>query len=79
MSTPSLPRSLACLLALALAVSAHAQQDSPGPASRKIDYSPYPTKTFPDRVFFGDTHLHTAYSTDAGMVGANVGPEDAYR
>ncbi|MEQ1894440.1 MAG: DUF3604 domain-containing protein, partial [Planctomycetota bacterium] len=33
----------------------------------------------PDRVFFGDTHLHTAYSTDAGMVGANVGPEDAYR
>jgi hypothetical protein len=31
------------------------------------------------RPYFGDTHLHTSYSADAGMAGANVGPEDAYR
>ncbi|MFB1490409.1 MULTISPECIES: DUF3604 domain-containing protein [unclassified Thiocapsa] len=42
-------------------------------------YSPYPEQTFPNRVFFGDTHLHTSYSTDAGMIGNTLGPEDAYR
>jgi hypothetical protein len=42
-------------------------------------YSPYPEQTFPNRVLFGDTHLHTSYSTDAGMVGQTVGPEDAFR
>jgi len=53
--------------------------DLPGPSDRKITYSPYPAKTFPNRVYFGDTHLHTSYSADAGMAGAIVGPEDAYR
>jgi hypothetical protein len=54
-------------------------QDTPGPSDRKITYSPYPAKTFPNRVYFGDTHLHTAYSTDAGMIGNTLGPEEAYR
>src|SRR6478735_6476196 len=56
-------------------------QDTPGPApaGKKIDYSPYPTKNFPNRVYFGDTHLHTSYSTDAGMIGKTLGPEEAYR
>jgi Protein of unknown function (DUF3604) len=54
-------------------------QDAPGPATRKVNYSPYPAQTFPNRVYFGDTHLHTSYSADAGMAGAIVGPEDAYR
>jgi hypothetical protein len=43
------------------------------------DYSPYVDQTFPKRVFWGDTHLHTSYSTDAGMVGCRLGPADAYR
>ena len=66
----------------ALMSSGNAQiwaQDVPGPADKKIIYSPYPSKTFPNRVYFGDTHLHTSYSADAGMAGAIVGPEDAYR
>jgi hypothetical protein len=62
-----------------LAPSAAQAQDASPPTDREIKYSPYPEQSFPDRVFFGDTHLHTAYSTDAGMVGANLGPEDAYR
>ncbi len=45
----------------------------------KRNYSPYPEQKFPNRVYFGDTHLHTSYSTDAGMAGQTVGPEDAYR
>jgi len=54
-------------------------QDTPPPTDKKIEYSPYPSKTFPNRVYFGDTHLHTSYSTDAGMVGCILTPEDAYR
>jgi hypothetical protein len=55
-------------------------QDAPPPAAiDKSRYSPYPAQDFPNQVFFGDTHLHTSYSTDAGMVGATLGPEDAYR
>ncbi len=42
-------------------------------------YSPYLNRTFPDRVLWGDTHLHTSYSTDAGMIGNFLGPEEAYR
>ena len=54
-------------------------QDTPPPTDKKIEYSPYPSKTFPNRVYFGDTHLHTSYSTDAGMTGTTLGPEEAYR
>ena len=56
-----------------------AAQDAPPPSEIKVEYSPYPAKTFPNRVYFGDTHLHTSYSTDAGMVGNIRTPEDAYR
>ena len=34
---------------------------------------------FPDRVYWGDTHVHTGWSVDAGMDGAITSPEDAYR
>ena len=54
-------------------------QDTPGPSAKKITYSPYPGQDFPNQVFYGDTHLHTSYSTDAGMVGCTLTPEDAYR
>jgi len=72
-----------CLLAgslVAVVWAPHVDaQDAPGPATRKVSYSPYPAQTFPNRVYFGDTHLHTSYSADAGMAGAIVGPEEAYR
>ncbi len=45
----------------------------------KREYSPYLEHVGADRVYFGDTHLHTAYSTDAGMMGCRLGPEEAYR
>jgi hypothetical protein len=45
----------------------------------KPGYSPYAGRNFPTRPFFGDTHLHTAMSFDAGMFGAKLGPVDSYR
>jgi hypothetical protein len=65
---------------VAIAPGTALAQDAPKPvAIDKSKYSPYPRQDFPDQVFFGDTHLHTSYSTDAGMVGCTLGPEDAYR
>ncbi|SDZ84431.1 DUF3604 domain-containing protein [Microbulbifer marinus] len=34
---------------------------------------------YPNNVYFGDSHVHTGWSADAGMDGAIVTPEDAYR
>jgi hypothetical protein len=45
----------------------------------KAPYSPYAGRNFPTRPFFGDTHLHTAMSFDAGMFGCKLGPVEAYR
>ena len=45
----------------------------------KRAYSPYAGRSFPNRPFFGDTHLHTSFSFDAGAFGARLGPVDAYR
>jgi hypothetical protein len=42
-------------------------------------YSPYAQRSFPSQVFWGETHLHTGYSLDAGLFGNTLTPEDAYR
>src|SRR5688572_13829253 len=50
-----------------------------GEAFKKRPYSPYANRKFPTRPFFGDTHLHTGFSMDAGAFGARLNPRDAYR
>jgi hypothetical protein len=74
-------------LGLALAAPAGAQSDV-GAADKaalekvypsKAPYSPYADRNFPTLPLFGDTHLHTAYSMDAGAFGARLTPKDAYR
>jgi hypothetical protein len=42
-------------------------------------FSPYAGRDFPNRPFWGDTHVHTALSMDAGAFGARLSPRDAYR
>lgn len=45
----------------------------------KPPYSPYADLNFPARPLFGDTHVHTSYSLDAGAAGARLGPVEALR
>ena len=72
---------LTLCLTLAMATSAFAQ-DVPNPVSLRPtpeEYSPYLDHNYPDRVFWGDTHVHTSFSTDAGLFGNRLGPDEAYR
>ncbi|MFC3616110.1 DUF3604 domain-containing protein [Lutimaribacter marinistellae] len=48
-------------------------------AERETPYSPYVSQHYPQNVYFGDTHLHTSWSADAGLAGATLGPDAAYR
>jgi Protein of unknown function (DUF3604) len=74
------------LLTLAVAVPALGQ-DAGGLGKDKAEqvhkrppvYSPFAQRDFPTRPFFGDTHLHTSFSMDAGAFGARVLPREAYR
>ena len=45
----------------------------------KTTYSPYLQDIFPNQVFFGDTHLHTAYSADAGFFLDRPTPDDSFK
>jgi hypothetical protein len=74
-STPLFAVSAIVLLPL----SAMAQELGPRRDMPDVEYSPYLQEDFPNQVFFGDTHLHTSYSADAGLVGATTTPDDAYR
>ena len=83
MKTTSLHKAmLAGLMAIGLALPLFAQ-DVPvtketvkGPEKH---YSPYVGRNIPDRVLWGDTHLHTSFSPDAGLTGTTLGPEEAFR
>ena len=74
------------MLPLMLAATASHAQDigSPDPEALKSlypgkAYSPYAQRSFPNHVFWGETHLHTGLSLDAGLFGNILGHEDAYR
>ena len=61
-------------------ISGTLDQEKAGKAHRKEPiYSPYADRSFPTRPYFGDTHLHTSFSMDAGAFGARLDPRDAYR
>jgi hypothetical protein len=42
-------------------------------------YSPMANTTHATNVYWGDSHLHTGLSLDAGLFGNTLGPDDAYR
>jgi hypothetical protein len=45
----------------------------------KKAYSPYVNRAYPNRIFWGDTHLHTKNSPDAYLFGVRLSPETALR
>ena len=72
------------IVALTLALPAAAQDigmpsDNLSAAYTGKAYSPYAKRTFPERPLWGDSHLHTSLSMDAGGFGNRVGLRDAYR
>ena len=79
---------ISCLALTAFAAEEAVSEGDVGTASKadlekvhptKPPYSPYAGRNFPTRPYFGDTHLHTAFSMDAGAFGARLTPRDAYR
>jgi hypothetical protein len=74
------------LPALLLLVSCPVLAQLPPPTEDVADafpaqkhFSPYAGRNFPTRVYWGETHLHTGMSMDAGAFGARLTPSDAYR
>ena len=67
------------------ATSAFAQAPLPSEESlesafpKKPKFSPYVGRDFPTQVYWGDTHLHTGMSLDAGAFGARLTPDEAYQ
>ena len=79
-------RVVALFATIAMAASSHSAFAQFTPSKDLISnlfpgevYSPYAQRRFPSRPFWGDTHLHTGLSVDAGLFGARLGLEDAYR
>ena len=73
---------VALLLVAWLAGPALANDMIPSPedmAPPPDTYSPFVGDTYPKDVYWGDTHLHTSNSFDAGFVNDKVGPEEAFR
>ena len=67
------------LLSLSVAAFALAGCDKiPGLSQKKTDAQIVET-AYPERVLWGDTHLHTANSVDAFGFGVRLGPEEALR
>jgi len=81
MSVRAIPASTVFVVVLLYTASTLQAQDAPPPNTTRaqITYSPYTEEDFPNKVLFGDTHLHTAFSADAGLAGATTTPDDAFR
>jgi Protein of unknown function (DUF3604) len=73
------PRVVVAAVVLALSGLLSPPAFGADPAGASHPYSPYAGSAIPARPLFGDTHLHTSFSMDAGAFGARVGPRDAYR
>ena len=54
-------------------------ENSAGAFKSQKHFSPYAGRNFATEVYWGDTHLHTGMSFDAGSFGARLLPRDAYR
>ena len=80
-------KTVALMLCLTLAVATPAlAQDIGSPSPDVIKglypgkaYSPYAQRSFPSQVYWGENHVHTGLSLDAGLFGNTLGVDDAYK
>ncbi len=78
-------QSLVLSLAMMLSLPAIAQDswvtspDTLNTAYTGKVYSPYAMRAIPERPLWGDSHLHTSLSMDAGLFGNRLSPREAYR
>jgi hypothetical protein len=83
MIKPILGPTLGALLLIALTAVAQdagtATKQSLSDAYTGKAYSPYAGRNFPERPLWGDSHLHTSLSMDAGLFGNRLPPTEAYR
>ena len=63
----------------ALAQDLSGAEEAAAKAFSGTEFSPYAGRGYPTHVLYGDTHLHTDISVDAGLFGNRLGLEDAYR
>ena len=77
---------LIAIVGFGLSAAALSAQDAGALDKKKADaahkprpYSPYADRKFPARPLFGETHMHTGFSMDAGAFGCKLTPRDAYR
>ncbi len=82
------PRALLCAAALGAATLLLATQGKTQvvPSEEAAEsgfadapFSPYANRSFPTFPLWGETHLHTGLSLDAGAFGNILGPDDAWR
>ncbi len=72
-----------CCALLAVSIEAFGQDQIPTKDAvvhrfEAPQFSPYAGRNYPTKVLWGDTHLHTAVSVDAGTM-CRLGQEDAFR
>jgi hypothetical protein len=76
-------RTRALLIAFALVPGAAwaepPSEVAPGDLMDVSHFSPYAFRDFPDQVLFGDMHIHSNLSPDAGLLGTSLSAEDVYR
>ena len=82
MKTAPIPPVTMLVLGFLLLAPMASAQDTAGIQAEALKgrpYSPYAERAFPTDVFFGDTHVHTGLSGDAGGAGTRLMPRDTYR
>jgi hypothetical protein len=70
---------VACLVLLDAALTEVLDEPATAQENQPKNYSPYADRSYATQVYWGDQHLHTSFSPDAGLVGNRLSPDDALR